>query len=85
MPQVIAPLYCHTLNGTLSCDDDRTKGNAALFGGIFVGAGLLSAAVVGVAMEYLQNYRIFLKSGFVGAAATLLLLLLSMRLRVMYA
>mmetsp|Transcript_25772 Transcript_25772/g.62257 ORF Transcript_25772/g.62257 Transcript_25772/m.62257 type:complete len:320 (+) Transcript_25772:1-960(+) len=77
LSQVIAPLYCH--NGTSNCDDQANEDDAALFGGIFVGAGLLSAAFLGVAMEYSQRYRLFLKGGITGAAITVLLMLLSMR------
>eukprot|EP00966_Prymnesium_polylepis_P052745 1221341-Prymnesium_polylepis.1 len=80
LSQVIRPLYCHAASdGSVACDDDAVEDDAALFGGVFVGGGLLSAAVVGVGMEYFQHYRVFLKGGFVGAAATLLLLLISLR------
>ena len=67
LAQLIQPLYCNSSG----CDVNAIASDSALYGGTFLGGGLVGAAVVSILLDRFHAYRSVAKSLAVGGALTL--------------
>lgn len=78
--QLIRPVFQQQMpDGTYSLDEDDAQSYSGLYGGVLIGAGLVSSAVIGPVLDRLHAYKTVLKSGLLGILGAVIALFLTLR------